>query len=188
LGGRTNAAKQFDAIVDAIYADMGGKGQLSTIELRLVESFAGACHGRSHERLPPVGWGCRSRPHVYPWENRGNSESSKNCCIFNVMERIRNAFADEAEVIEGQKVGATVSIGLALHDGSAIAFTELLWKADRALYQAKEGGRNRVEWAVPDFHSRSQDGGMPLGSGAPHSARSPRNGPAAAAAGLPASP
>jgi diguanylate cyclase (GGDEF)-like protein len=74
-----------------------------------------------------------------------------------VAERIRNAFADEAEVIEGQKVGATVSIGLAVHDGSAIAFTELLWKADRALYQAKEGGRNRVEWAVPDFHSRSQE-------------------------------
>jgi diguanylate cyclase (GGDEF)-like protein len=84
-----------------------------------------------------------------------------------VAERIRNAFADEAEVIEGQKVGATVSIGLALHDGSAIAFTELLWKADRALYQAKEGGRNRVEWAVPDFHSRSQDGGMPLGPALP---------------------
>src|SRR5436190_20567125 len=50
-----------------------------------------------------------------------------------VAERIRNA------LIEGQKVGATVSIGLAVHDGSAIAFTELLWKADRALYQAKEG-------------------------------------------------
>jgi diguanylate cyclase (GGDEF)-like protein len=79
-----------------------------------------------------------------------------------VAERIRNAFADEAEMIEGQKVGATVSIGLAVHDGSAIAFTELLWKADRALYRAKEGGRNRVEWAVPDFHSRGQDGGMPL--------------------------
>ncbi len=81
-----------------------------------------------------------------------------------VAERIRNAFAHEAEVIEGQKVGATVSIGLALHDGSAIAFTELLWKADRALYRAKEGGRNRVEWAVPDFYSREQDGGVPLGA------------------------
>jgi diguanylate cyclase (GGDEF)-like protein len=85
----------------------------------------------------------------------------------SVAERIRNAFADEAEIIEGQKVGATVSIGLAVHDGSAIAFTELLWKADRALYRAKEGGRNRVEWAVPDFYSREQDGGMPLGSALP---------------------
>jgi predicted signal transduction protein with EAL and GGDEF domain len=70
-------------------------------------------------------------------------------------------------VLEGQKVGATVSIGLAIHDGSTIAFTELLWKADRALYRAKEGGRNRVEWAEPDFHSRGQDGGMPLGPALP---------------------
>jgi predicted signal transduction protein with EAL and GGDEF domain len=65
-------------------------------------------------------------------------------------------------VVEGKKVGATVSIGLALHDGSTMAFTELLWKADRALYRAKEGGRNRVEWAVPDFYSRGQDDAMPL--------------------------
>jgi diguanylate cyclase (GGDEF)-like protein len=82
----------------------------------------------------------------------------------SVAERIRNAFAAEAERIEGRKVGATVSIGLALHGGSAIAFTELLWRADRALYRAKEGGRNRVEWAVPDFYSREQDGGVPLGT------------------------
>jgi diguanylate cyclase (GGDEF)-like protein len=84
-----------------------------------------------------------------------------------VAERIRNAFAEQAEVLEGQKVGATVSIGLAVHDGSTIAFTELLWKADRALYRAKEGGRNRVEWAEPDFHPRGQDGGMPLGPALP---------------------
>jgi diguanylate cyclase (GGDEF)-like protein len=75
-----------------------------------------------------------------------------------VAERIRNVFAQQAEVIEGENVGATVSIGLAVHDGSTIAFTELLWKADRALYRAKEAGRNRVEWALPDFYARSQDG------------------------------
>jgi diguanylate cyclase (GGDEF)-like protein len=79
-----------------------------------------------------------------------------------VAERIRSAFAEEAETIEGRNVGATVSIGLALHDGSTMAFTELLWKADRALYRAKEGGRNRVEWSVPDFYSRGQDGTIPL--------------------------
>jgi diguanylate cyclase (GGDEF)-like protein len=84
-----------------------------------------------------------------------------------VAERIRNAFADQAGVIDGQRVGATVSIGLALHDGSNMAFTELLWKADRALYRAKEAGRNRVEWAVPDFYSRGQDGVMPLGPALP---------------------
>ena len=106
--------------------------------------------------ISSAGWGARSLP---------------SCCtgwrasaLLAVAERIRNAFAAEAERIEGRKVGATVSIGLALHDGSAIAFTELLWKADRALYRAKESGRNRVEWAVPDFYSREQDGGVPLGT------------------------
>jgi diguanylate cyclase (GGDEF)-like protein len=79
-----------------------------------------------------------------------------------VAERIRNVFAEQAGVIDGQRVGATVSIGLALHDGSNMAFTELLWKADRALYRAKEAGRNRVEWAVPDFYSRGQDAVVPL--------------------------
>src|SRR5580704_7340849 len=54
-----------------------------------------------------------------------------------VAERIRNVFAEQAEVIDGEKVGGTVSIGLALHDGSTMAFTELLWRADRALYRAK---------------------------------------------------
>jgi diguanylate cyclase (GGDEF)-like protein len=84
-----------------------------------------------------------------------------------IAERIRNVFAEQAEVIEGEKVGATVSIGLALHDGSTMAFTELLWRADRALYRAKEGGRNRVEWAAPDFYARGQDGKLPLGAALP---------------------
>jgi diguanylate cyclase (GGDEF)-like protein len=86
-----------------------------------------------------------------------------------VAERIRNAFAEQARVIEGENVGATVSIGVAVHDGSTIAFTELLWKADRALYRAKEGGRNRVESALPDFYSRSHDAAVPLPQAMPRS-------------------
>jgi hypothetical protein len=42
LDGRSNAAKQFDAITDALCVDLGGKAALSAVELRLVESFAGA--------------------------------------------------------------------------------------------------------------------------------------------------
>ena len=84
-----------------------------------------------------------------------------------VAERIRNVFAEQAEVIDGEKVGGTVSIGLALHDGSTMAFTELLWRADRALYRAKESGRNRVEWAAPDFYASGQDGKLPLGAELP---------------------
>jgi diguanylate cyclase (GGDEF)-like protein len=85
-----------------------------------------------------------------------------------VAERIRNAFAEEAEVVEGHTVGATLSVGLAIYDGSTIGFTELLWRADRALYRAKEAGRNRVMTAVPDFYTREQDGVMSLAHALPN--------------------
>jgi hypothetical protein len=42
LDGRTNAAKFFDRICVDIEADLGGRDRLSTIELGLVEAFAGA--------------------------------------------------------------------------------------------------------------------------------------------------
>jgi hypothetical protein len=39
---RTNAAKEFAALVHAIETDLGGADQLSAIERALVEGFAGA--------------------------------------------------------------------------------------------------------------------------------------------------
>jgi hypothetical protein len=39
---RSNAAKVFDGLVSAVHADLGGRDQLSAIELALVEAFAGA--------------------------------------------------------------------------------------------------------------------------------------------------
>lgn len=42
LDGRTNAAKVFDRLVADIEADLGGHDRLSTIELALIEGFAGA--------------------------------------------------------------------------------------------------------------------------------------------------
>jgi hypothetical protein len=42
LDGRTNAAKMFDRLVAAIAVDMGGHDQCSTIQLQLIEAFAGA--------------------------------------------------------------------------------------------------------------------------------------------------
>ena len=43
LDGRTLAAKAFDQLVSDIHSDLGGKDQLSRIQLALVEAFAGAC-------------------------------------------------------------------------------------------------------------------------------------------------
>ncbi|HEY5125752.1 MAG TPA: hypothetical protein VIJ35_00365 [Bradyrhizobium sp.] len=42
LDGRLNAAKEFDRLVSDIQSDMGGRDQLSAIEVALVEAFAGA--------------------------------------------------------------------------------------------------------------------------------------------------
>lgn len=43
LDGRTNAAKFFDRLVIEVENDLGGAGNLSSIERSLVQAFAGAC-------------------------------------------------------------------------------------------------------------------------------------------------
>jgi len=63
-----------------------------------------------------------------------------------VVERVREAFENAGIVIEEGPVDTTVSIGVA--GGPAGTELEvLLAAADTALYQAKRGGRNRVETA-----------------------------------------
>lgn len=63
-----------------------------------------------------------------------------------VAERVREAFAASGIVVEEGPVDTTVSIGVA--GGPAGTELEvLLAAADTALYQAKRGGRNRVEAA-----------------------------------------
>jgi diguanylate cyclase (GGDEF)-like protein len=74
----------------------------------------------------------------------------------SIAERIRTTFAAQAAVIDGEKVGATVSIGAVLHEGPMLELPELLWKADRALYRAKERGRNRVELLGPDYFAEEE--------------------------------
>jgi diguanylate cyclase (GGDEF)-like protein len=64
-----------------------------------------------------------------------------------VAERIRESFAAAAKEIEGRPLCATVSIGLAYCEQSAIDVPEMLAQSDQALYFAKEHGRNRVEVA-----------------------------------------
>lgn len=63
-----------------------------------------------------------------------------------VAERVRGLVAGAAVDTEGGRVAVTVSIGVAVADPGAEApsTSELVARADRALYQAKESGRDRV--------------------------------------------
>jgi hypothetical protein len=48
LDGRTSTAKAFDRLVAAIHSDLGGRDQLTAIELALVEAYAGAAVTLDH--------------------------------------------------------------------------------------------------------------------------------------------
>lgn len=58
---------------------------------------------------------------------------------YQVAERIRNA-----SIPDDQAVGCTVSIGVTAYRGPDDNFDEMLIRADGALYQAKNTGRNRT--------------------------------------------
>lgn len=61
-----------------------------------------------------------------------------------IAERIRLRFSEAARTVDGHAVASTVSIGVATTSSAAASVADLLVVADRALYQAKAAGRNRV--------------------------------------------
>jgi diguanylate cyclase (GGDEF)-like protein len=65
-------------------------------------------------------------------------------------EAVRRAFAKSAAFIDGLPVGATVSVGAASDADLHSDLNALFRRADAALYAAKRGGRNRVEYLGPE--------------------------------------
>lgn len=61
-----------------------------------------------------------------------------------VAERIREAVAATPLVVDGKQVGCTVSIGIAGFPQDGLTMDAIVSRADRAMYQAKQAGRNRV--------------------------------------------
>jgi diguanylate cyclase (GGDEF)-like protein len=78
-----------------------------------------------------------------------------------VAEQICTSFAAMTVEVDGYPVGATLSIGLVLHEGATLDIPELLVQADSALYQAKECGRNRIEVATYDMTRKRKDVAAP---------------------------
>ncbi len=67
---------------------------------------------------------------------------------FQLAERIRSAVEERAHIIvKGEKVQRTVSVGVASCPEDALAPSELVQRADEALYRAKRSGKNCVIWA-----------------------------------------
>lgn len=63
----------------------------------------------------------------------------------SVAQRVRAAFERKSVNAAGSRVECSVSVGVAAVDqGHRVSLEDLLRDADRALYEAKRGGRNRV--------------------------------------------
>jgi diguanylate cyclase len=62
----------------------------------------------------------------------------------DVAERIRATIGARPLTIDGHAINATVSIGVACYPEDGRTLDLLAARADRALYQAKQEGRNKV--------------------------------------------
>jgi diguanylate cyclase (GGDEF)-like protein len=62
----------------------------------------------------------------------------------DIAESLKKSIESLSVVLRRQETKITVSIGVAALPGDAVDETELIMKADKAMYAAKAGGRNRV--------------------------------------------
>jgi diguanylate cyclase (GGDEF)-like protein len=64
--------------------------------------------------------------------------------IYEAAERIRNNVAESPFIVGDLKVPVTISLGVAERTEQFATIAEIINNADKALYQAKQTGRNRV--------------------------------------------
>ncbi|MFN4104028.1 MAG: GGDEF domain-containing protein, partial [Tepidimonas sp.] len=67
----------------------------------------------------------------------------------DLAERLRSATAALAIPLPGETIRPTISVGLAMAADDDTTLSDLLRRADAAMYEAKAGGRNRVVCARP---------------------------------------
>ena len=73
-----------------------------------------------------------------------------------VAERIRDTMAARPMEIDGKPIACTVSIGVAGYPEDGLTIDAIVSRADRAMYQAKRAGRNRVVQFLPASNPRHE--------------------------------
>jgi diguanylate cyclase (GGDEF)-like protein len=61
-----------------------------------------------------------------------------------ISERLRNSIAEKDFIFDGITINFTISLGLAELHSSTTSLQDLMIEADKALYQAKFSGKNKV--------------------------------------------
>jgi len=65
---------------------------------------------------------------------------------FEIAERLRKLIENKEFMYDGKRLPVTASIGVADYRQGVITGTDLFKRADEAVYKAKEGGRNQVQF------------------------------------------
>jgi diguanylate cyclase (GGDEF)-like protein len=75
-----------------------------------------------------------------------------------VAERIRRRIEEMPLLVSGTRIGLTISLGIAVLDGSMDSPEQLIENADAALYRSKSSGRNLVSTHQTDAATAVRDG------------------------------
>lgn len=65
---------------------------------------------------------------------------------FEIAERLRKLIENKEFIYDGKRLPVTASIGVADYRQGVVTGTDLFKRADEAVYKAKEGGRNQVQF------------------------------------------
>jgi two-component system cell cycle response regulator len=65
---------------------------------------------------------------------------------FEIAERLRKLIENKEFLYDGKRLPVTASIGVADYRQGVLTGTDLFKRADEAVYKAKEGGRNQVQF------------------------------------------
>lgn len=108
-------------------------------------------HAMGDEALRRIADVCRQCIRESDILGRLGGEEFAICCpestldgALRIANRIREAISRETIEHNGKQTQFTVSLGVTEFTGGELSFDQLLNRADRLLYQAKEAGRDRV--------------------------------------------